>query len=353
MTTIVASKLTEFAVALLDAGGATDEEARRVGSSLVNANLCGYESHGVMRIPYYVQAVADGDVVSGADLTISVDSPTHIVANANWGFGQVQAGRLLKRLTEKAHDQAVAAGTLTHCGHIGRLGEYCEAAAAENLISIVMVNTHGGAIRVAPPGGTAPRLGTNPLAIGVPLADTPLILDCSTSVTAEGKVRVKRIAGEPCPPGWLLDNRGRPTTDPNTLYGDPPGTILPMGGTQTYRGFGLALMIEILAGALSGGVCAREPLYPRKGNCVFALLLDPARFGGTEAFSAEITRLAEFIRGCPRAEGVEQILLPGDPERFSYRDRSTHGVFLDGENWAHLVDLARRLSVPVPDGDAP
>jgi uncharacterized oxidoreductase len=290
-------------------------------------------------------------VVSGAELAISVNSPTHVVAHANWGFGQVQADQLLKTLLPKAHDQAVAVGTLTHCGHIGRLGEYCEAAAAENLVSMVMVNTHGGAIRVAPPGGTAPRLGTNPLAMGVPLGETPLILDFSTSVTAEGKVRVKRIAGEPCPEGWLLDNQGRPTTDPHALYDDPPGTILPMGGTQTYRGFGLSLMIEVLTGALSGGVCAQEPLYPRKGNCVFVLLLDPARFGGVEPFRQEVTRLVEFIRACPRAEGVEQILLPGDPERSTFQARSANGISLDDENWGQLVDLAHRLSVTVPGNE--
>jgi uncharacterized oxidoreductase len=345
-----ASELTDFAVALLRAGGATDEEAVRVGASLVNANLCGYDSHGVMRIPYYVQAVANGEVVPGAELTIAVESPTHVVANANWGFGQVQADRLLNKLSEKVRQQAVAVGTLSHCGHIGRLGEYCEEAAADNLISLLMVNTHGGAIRVAPPGGTAPRLGTNPMAIGVPNAEAPLVLDFSTSVTAEGKVRVKRIAGESCPPGWLLDNRGQPTTDPNTLYGDPPGTILPMGGTQTYRGFGLALMIEILTGALSGGVCAREPLFPRKGNCVFLLLLDPDRFSGSEAFTAEVTRLIEFLRSCPTADGVEQIMLPGDPERRVSHERSAQGIFLDRENWAQLVALAGEVSVPVPNG---
>ena len=348
MLTISAPQLEQFAVALLAAGGATQEEARRVGESLVNANLCGYESHGVMRIPYYVEAVATGEVVSGAEFAVTRESPTHMVVDGHWGFGQIQANRLLQRLVEKARHNAIGVGTMIHCGHIGRLGEYCEAAATEQMISMLMVNTHGATVRVAPPGGKSPRLGTNPLAIGAPDRDAPLILDFSTSATAEGKVRVKKIASEQCPQGWLLDSQGRPTTDPNALYTTPPGTILPMGGPQAYRGFGLGLMIEILTGALSGGLCAREKLSPTKGNCVFMLLLAPDHFGGAETFRAEVRQLVDFIRDCPRVDGVEQILLPGDPERWTFRERSAKGVRLDDENWRALVRLAERLGVTVP-----
>ncbi len=132
---------------------------------------------------------------------------------------------------------------------------------------MMMVNTHGHARRVAPPGGKSPRLGTNPLAIGAPAPGGPLILDFGTSATAEGKVRVKRIAGQLCPDGWLLDSEGQPTNDPNLLYGNPPGSIRPMGGDQAYKGFGLGLMVEIFAGALSGGVCIREVPINQIGNC--------------------------------------------------------------------------------------
>jgi uncharacterized oxidoreductase len=191
-------------------------------------------------------------------------------------------------------------------------------------------------------------LSTNPLAIGVPNGVEPLVLDFSTSATAEGKVRVKKIAGEKCPEGWLLDSSGRPTTDPNALYTSPPGSILPMGGAQAYKGFGLGLMIEILCGALSGGVCAREKTYPKKGNCVFALLLDPRRFGGAEHFRAEVTQLVDYIRGCPRVPGVDRIVLPGDPERWLSESRLADGIPLDTENWNALVKLAERLKVPTP-----
>lgn len=348
MRTIGVKELERFAIDLLAAGGATSQEADVVGRSLVAANLRGYESHGVMRLPFYIQALADGEVASQAPLTVMSESGTRLVADANWGFGQVQAGRMLDRLTEKARSEGLGVGTLIQSGHIGRLGEYCETAAERGLVSMLMVNSHGGAVRVAPPGGTAPRLSTNPLAIGVPHRDEPLVLDFSTSATAEGKVRVKKIAGETCPDGWLLDKDGKPTNDPNVLYQNPPGSILPMGGPQAYKGFGLGLMIEILTGALSGGVCAREKTYPKKGNCVFMMLLDPAGFGGAEHFQAEVEQLVDYIRGCPRIDGVDRILLPGDPERMTLARRATAGVSLDDENWAQLEKLATKLQVATP-----
>ena len=347
MPTVRPSQLQEFACQLLAAGGASAAEANIVARSLVEANLRGYDSHGVMRVPYYVQAIKDGEVVPGEELTVLDDGPSRVVADGNWGFGQVQAVRLLKLLAGKAHASGQAIGTMTHSGHIGRLGEYCELAAAEGLVSLLMVNSHGAAVRVAPPGGKAPRLSTNPLAIGVPFEGGPLVLDFSTSATAEGKVRVKKIAGQPCPEGWLIDCEGRPTTDPATLYGNPPGSILPMGGPQAYKGFGLGLMIEIFTGAISGGVCARPVPYAKKGNCVFAMLVDPARYGGADHFRGEVSQLVDYIKSCPRVDECDEILLPGDPERRLLAKRSTEGIPLDEENWNALVKLGEKLGVAV------
>ena len=348
MPTIAAVALTRFAESLLLAGGASGEESRVVSRSLVDANLKGYDSHGVMRLPYYVEAMKTGEAVTGAELEILDEGPSRVVADAHWGFGQVQAVRLLARLSAKAHETGQAIGTMTHCGHIGRLGEYCEMAAGSGLVSMLMVNSHGGAVRVAPPGGKAPRLSTNPLAIGVPHRREPLVLDFSTSATAEGKVRVKKIAGEKCPEGWLLDCDGKPTCDPATLYATPSGSILPMGGAQAYKGFGLGLMIEIFTGAISGGVCARPVPYPKKGNCVFMMLIDPARYGGREHFQNEVEQLVSYVKECPRIDGVSEILLPGDTERRLHERRLAEGIFLDQENWKALEKLALSLQVEVP-----
>jgi uncharacterized oxidoreductase len=348
MPAISPPTLEDFAYRLLQAGGLTTSEAQVVARSLVGANLRGYDSHGVMRIPYYVQSLVDGEMVSQAKLEIEQESASRVVANGNWGVGQVQAMALLERLASKMPTAGLAVGTMHQSGHIGRLGEYCEWAAERGWVSMFMVNSHGGVVRVAPPGGKAPRLSTNPLAMGVPNGEEPLVLDFSTSATAEGKVRVKKIAGQACPPGWLLDAEGQPTTDPNTLYGNPPGSILPMGGEQAYKGFGLGLMIEILTGALSGGVCARPVPYPKKGNCVFMLLLDPAAFGGRDHFAAEVHQLADYIRSCPTVPGVTSITLPGDPERKLLAQHRKQGISLEQENFQALVKLAEKLNVAVP-----
>lgn len=340
-------QLTEFAKQLLTQGGVGNDEAQLVAESLVDANLRGHDSHGVMRIPSYLDWLAKGDVVPGAPFTVLKQSPTSLVADGGWGFGQTQAKRLTERTIAKTRESGVCIGTLIRCGHIGRLGEYCEQAAAAGLVSMIMVNTHGHARRVAPPGGKAPRLGTNPLAFGVPADAGPLVLDFGTSATAEGKVRVKKIAGQLCPDGWLLDAEGRPTNDPNTLYGTPPGTILPMGGPQAYKGFGLALMVEIFAGALSGGVTIRERPINQNGNCVLMLLIEPQHFGGRDHFAAEVSQLCDFVRGCPRIEGVDEIQLPGDPERRLHAERA-RGIPLDEGNWSQLTALAERLGVATP-----
>jgi uncharacterized oxidoreductase len=345
MPTILAPQLESFATQLLLAAGAPEAEAERVAASLLDANLRGYESHGVMRLPYYIDMIANREVIPGVELTIIDQTASKVVADGNWGFGQVQAQRLTQLLIEKAQASGVAIGTMKQSSHVGRLGEYGEMCTAVGLVALLMVNTHGVARRVAPPGGKAPRLGTNPLAIAVPYRDEPLVLDFSTSATAEGKVRVKKIAGEACPEGWLLDCAGLPTCDANSLYGTPAGTILPMGGSQAYKGFGLALMIDIFAGALSGGRCAREtPLNPN-GNCLFMMVVDPEHFGGAHHFAEEVEQLAEFVRGCPRVADCPEILLPGDPERRTMARNSAEGITLDAENWGALVKLAERLGV--------
>jgi len=343
-----AETLTDFATALLQAGGLDPGEAGTIARSLVDANLTGYDSHGVMRIPQYLAQVEKGEIVPGAEFEVLSETPSLLAADGHWGFGRVQAGRLLERLMEKAAAGGVAVGTMRRSAHVGRLGEYCEIAADAGMISMLMVNNHGAIMRVSPPGGKAARLSTNPLAVGIPHADEPVVIDFCTCAVAEGKVRVKKFAGERVPDGWILDGHGRPSNDPNDLYGDPPGTIPPFGGPQAYKGFALGLMVEILSGALSGGVCAREVPINQIGNCVFMMVLAPGHFGGSDHFRGEVAGLLGFIRSCPTVEGVDRITLPGDPERESLAEKTARGIPLDEGNWRQLTELAERLGVEVP-----
>jgi len=351
MPTIHAAELTGFASDLLEAVGVGHDEAAVVAASLVGANLRGHDSHGVMRLPQYVGFIEQGQYRHGVGLKVEHETPAAIVCDGQWGLGQVQAHRLLDRAVPKAREMAVAVATARDCGHIGRLGEYAERAASLGLMLLATVNNGGAAQRVAPPGGLEPRLSTNPFCAGVPTTDpdAPIVVDFGTSVVAEGKVRDYYISKRPVPKNWLLDHWGQPTTDPSVLYQPPMGSILPLGGAQSYKGFGLGLILDLWAGGLSGGGCSQAAQQHVPGNNIFFLVLDPGRLGGTGLLISQAADLANWIRATPRAPGVDGILLPGDPERLTMGDRTARGIPLDDSHWTKLVDLARRLEVKIPE----
>ncbi len=348
MPTLPAATLQVFAEHLFQGAGVPAGEAARVAQSLIEANLCGHDSHGLLRIPQYLEAIGDGRLRPGAPFTVVKETAAVLVVDGGRGLGQVQAHRLLDRLVPRAQALGLAAGTLKHCGHIGRLGEFAEAAVAQGMAFIGTVNGHGFGRGVAPPGGIEARIGTNPLCLGAPTAGAPIILDIGTSVCAEGKVRVAYNKGQPVPKGWLLDAQGRPTTDPAVLYTEPRGSILPLGGPQAYKGFGIGLLLDMFAGGLSGAPCSRPDAPNLVHNAVLFILLDIDQFAGVTHFLGEVHDLVEAVRACPRAEGVSEILLPGDPER-KEAARRLSGIPLDDGTWGQLVEAANRLGVKVPE----
>ncbi|WZO96966.1 Ldh family oxidoreductase [Isosphaeraceae bacterium EP7] len=348
MPTIAAAELTEFAQSMFAAAGVPPGDARVVAEGLVGANLRGHDSHGVMRVPQYIEFLREGHYRLGVDLIVEHETAAAVTCDGQWGFGQVQAHRLLGKILPKAKALGIAAGTARNCGHIGRLGEYAERAAESGIALIATVNNNGSGQRVAPPGGLEGRLGTNPLCVGIPTEDGPVVLDFGTSVAAEGKVRVYAINEAQTPDGWLFDSDGKPTNDPNVLYRAPFGTLRPMGGDQAYKGFGLALVLDMLAGGLTGGRVAHEGAPPPRGNNVVFLALDPGLFAGRDALIEQATSLAHYVRGTPRAEGVEAILLPGDPERIVLERRLAEGIPIAPAHWARLAELALQLGVTPP-----
>ena len=349
MPTFAATALQPFIQRLFVAAGVPGDSAETVAHSLVDANLCGHDSHGVMRAPQYIGFLKDGKYHANPPLTVLHETPAVIAADGGWGLGQVQAYRLLDKLMAKAKLLGVAAGSIRNCGHIGRLGEYAEAAAAQNLAFFATVNSHGAGRRVVPPGGMEGRISTNPICMGVPTSGDPVVLDFGTSAVAEGKVRVHHQKQLPTPEGWLVDHAGLPTTDPGVLYADPRGSILPFGGPQAYKGFGLGLMLDLLAGGLSGGRCSNpgDPLAG-VGNAVVFVLFDPVTFGGIEHFLQQSDGLTGYVRGCPPAPGGPGIVLPGDPERICKAQRSANGLEIPDGTWELLVKTAQELGVALP-----
>lgn len=349
MPTFTADTLTKLTQSLFEAAGVPADDARVVATSLVDANLCGHDSHGVMRVPQYLDFIRKGTYKTGVPLTIISETPAVIAADANWGLGQPQAYRLLERLVPKAKALGVAAGTLRNCGHVGRLGEYAEFAARHKMALFASVNSHGSGRRVAPPGGTEGRIGTNPICLGAPTTTDPVVLDFGTSAAAEGKVRAQFQKKQPCPDGWLIDHEGKPCNDPGVLYAEPRGNLVPFGGTQAYKGFGLGLLLDLFCGGLSGGACS-NPAYPLagQGNAGVFVLLDPAKFGGTDHFLKETDGLTAYVRTCPTAAGAGPITLPGDPERNSKAKRATDGVPIPDGTWELIAKAAADLKVTLP-----
>jgi uncharacterized oxidoreductase len=349
MPTFSGSKLTSFAQSLFEAAGVPAADAAVVARSLVDGNLCGHDSHGVMRIPQYIDFLRKGTYKPGVPLTVLGESPAILAADANWGLGQVQAYRLLEKLLPKAKALGVGAGTLRNCGHVGRLGEYAEYVAKEKMALFAAVNSHGSGRRVAPPGGTEGRISTNPICMGAPTSGDPVVIDFGTSAAAEGKVRAQFQKKQPCPEGWLIDHTGAPCTDPGVLYAEPRGNLVPFGGTQAYKGFGLGLLLDLLCGGLSGGACSNPALpLPGVGNAAVFVLLNPAHFGGTDHFLRETDGLTAYVRSCPTVAGVSEITLPGDPERASKARRSVEGIPVPDGTWELIVKSASDLNVPLP-----
>ncbi|MBY0514249.1 MAG: Ldh family oxidoreductase [Gemmataceae bacterium] len=349
MPTFPAATLERLSAALFEAAGMPHADASVVARSLVDANLCGHDSHGVMRVPQYLGFIKTGVYRVGVPLQVVTETPAVVVADGGWGLGQVQAYRLLDKLVPKAKALGVAAGTLRNCGHVGRLGEYAERAAREKMAFLAVANSHGSGRRVAPPGGTEGRISTNPICLGAPTSADPVVLDFGTSAAAEGKVRVQMQKRQPAPDGWLIDAAGRPTTDPGVLYANPPGSLVPFGGAQMYKGFGLGLLIDLLSGGLSGGPCS-SPAHPipGQGNAGVFVVFNPAQFGGVEHFLRETDGLTEYVRSCPTAEGAPPITLPGDPERRSKQKRLADGIPIPDGTWELLVTAAAEWNVPFP-----
>ena len=314
---------------------------------LVRANLRGHDSHGVIRIPQYIASWRKGEANPTAEPQILQEGPATALVDGKLGFGQIVARRGMEVAMDKAATVGVSAVGVFNSNHIGRLADYTEMALARNMLAILTVNAGGAGQRMAPWGGRAPRLSTNPIAFACPAGSAPSIsFDIATTVAAEGKVRVKRNRKEQIPLGWVLDGEGRPTTDPNALYGNPPGSILPAGG---HKGYCLALMIEVLGGILARGGYSKEHPGPLR-NGVFVVVVDIARFVPAAEFRSEVDDLVRYLKTSPTVPGTDKILTPGEPEAMIEAERRRSGIFVEDQTWHQIQDIGRNLGVKIPTG---
>jgi len=348
---VAADTLERLVADTFAAAGCSRAEAERIGRYLVAANLAGHDSHGVVRVPRYIQMQRDGLFVADQKVDVLIDTPVLAVVDGRYGFGQTVAPQAVQIGIEKCQGMGLAAVALRNSGHIGRVGDWAEMAAAAGLISIHFVNATGSVI-VAPFGSVERRFSTAPYCVGVPVPGrSALVLDFATSVVAEGKVLVASQGGRSIPTDALIGPDGQTSDDPRLLYGDyaatgrrdvkkGPGALRAFGG---HKGSGLALMCEILGGALTGNGCTRPER--RIANGMFSVYVDPAQVDPQGLFPDEVLRYVSYVKEAKAAQAGRETLVPGEPEQQTRAQRLANGIPLAGETWASLVETARGVGV--------
>ena len=348
MPVLKSDVLREISFSIFARAGADDNGAQIVADHLVENNLMGHYSHGVIQISNYFKWIQEGFIIPKAKPKISHETASTAIVDGQWGIGQVVAQQAMEIAIGKAKRNSVAVVTTSRCNHIGRIGAYPQMAAAHQMIGIASVNNGGGAQAVAPYGGIARRITPNPISIALPrLGKEPIILDISTSVVAEGKVRVKAHRHENIPEGWIINSEGHPSTNPLDYYGPPEGSLLPFGGMVGYKGFGLGFVLDILSGALSGAGCSR-PGDHRPQNGVFFTVINIESFLPVNEFKDQVDGLVGYVKSSPPAPGFSDILVPGEAEFREKKKRSVNGIFVEDETWNQICKIAKELEIEVP-----
>lgn len=341
---VKSAQLKEAAVEILKGFQATDEEAELVAESLVRADMRGIDTHGVYFLTLLSRRVDAGMIQVPTRVTVLKDDGATALIDGGNGLGQVAAHRAMELSIQKARTFGIGAVLVRNTNHVGILAFYAMHAARQGLVGIAMSNA---APSMAPWGGTEPFFGTNPIAIAVPNGtEEPVVLDMASSVVARGKIRRAERMKEPIPLGWALDEKGAPTTDPAAAM---KGTLLPIGGP---KGYGLALMIDLISGLLSGshyGPQVRtfhQPLGPTGvGMCVIAV--DIARFMPLDQFQLLLRTHLRAIRESKKAPGTSRIYLPGEIEAEGEKQSAANGVEVSAATTSSLNQLLERVKSPL------
>jgi uncharacterized oxidoreductase len=348
MTVINYEALQTMVTQMFEKAGAPPEEAAMVAHHLVEANLMGHDSHGVIRTVGYVRGMQKGVRPASAHEIVK-ETPATAVINARGGLGIVAAQKAMDMAIEKARRCTFGAVGIHRCTHTGRIGAYPPRAAAQGMIGLALLN--GGARFTAPFGGTEGRLPPNPMAAAIPRKNAePIMLDMTTSVVAGGKIEVKRARGEALPEGWMIDREGNAVTDAHRPWGrsDDPAAVLPLGGFQFgHKGYGLGFIVDCLAGGLTWAGCSQEP--PTRGGSGFLVVaIKIEDFIALDEYTQEVERLVDFVKSSRTLPGVKEILVPGELEQRTMEQRKREGIFIEDETWNVMVETARELGVAIP-----
>jgi len=333
------------------AWGTPDDIAACVTNSLIESNLAGVDSHGVVRIGNYYNFVKPGWWLPAARPQLAREGPCTAIVDGNWGFGQPAMHMGLDTGIAKARVHGIAGVGVIRAGHIGRLGEFAEKATGAGMIAMLGTSNarHGG--HVVPYAGAERVFSTNPMAAGVPArAHAPFMMDFATTVVAAGKLELTSDPDAPIPEGWAVDREGNPAlTARQYLEG---GAMLPFAG---HKGYALMLLIELLAGALTGaGVTQRPEVVPTGtlgfgGNSTFLIVLNPAHFTDGEKFLDDVDSLLGRLDGVRPAPGFQKVIVPGEPEAEQRSVRSKEGIGVTAAIWEQIARVAKESAVSLAD----
>lgn len=339
MPTLTKDLLHEVAAAIFMATGAPDDLAAQVADVLVDNHLAGHDSHGILRIPEYVQNIRVGEIVPAARPQVLEESPTSALISGNWAFGQVTALFAADLAVEKVKRERVAVLSIVQAGHTGRLAAFTERAARQGVVMFMAIGTVNKPT-TAPYGGSAAVLGTNPVSFSVPNpSGFPITLDYATSAIAAGKIKLAKARCESLPPDAILDARGRPSTDPQAFF--EGGFLLPFGG---HKGYALAVIAELLSGPLAGAD-AYPGVTSRSGIFIFAV--DAAVFRPLADYEKALAETLRRIKAVPPRPGFAEVLLPGEPEARARAERERNGIPIPDDTWRAVCDVGAELGVNI------
>ncbi len=349
-------RLADFIAEIFRYTGCSDAEAGRIGRSLVGANLAGHDSHGVIRSALYVELLANGVQLADQEIKVLIDSGSLLLLDGQYGMGQTVGPAAVGLGIERCSELGTAVVGLRNAGHLGRIGEYAEMAAAGGLVSVHLVNVANSRL-VAPFGSKARRMGTNPCAYGAPVAGRrPVIHDFATSVVAEGKAMVALHGGPPVPANALVSADGEITGDPRVLYSfsegrrpnsmDGPGALRAMG---EHKGSGISVMCELLAGALTGTGTA-GPRRVRFANGMLSVYVDPAQIDAAvgetdDGYNGIAADYLDWFYEADAIDSSQPVKLPGDVEHERRQHRMANGITLPAETWESICGGARAAGV--------
>jgi hydroxycarboxylate dehydrogenase B len=330
--------------AVVAAAGSDAREARIVADNLVMANLTGHDSHGVGMIPRYIDSLLEGGLVVNQHPKVMFDGGAMLSLDGQQGYGQVIGLEAMDIGIARAKQHGMCVMGLGRAHHLCRIGQWAEQAVAAGFISLHFTNVISRSI-VAPFGGADARFGTNPMTVGIPIPDQPpFILDMATSAVAQGKIRVAHNKREKVSADWLIDDKGNPTPDPKY------GVVAPFGALRTFglhKGYGLAVVCELLGGALTGGGTWHSDDRSRKRvwNGMLTIIIDPKRLGTADAFAIETTEFLKSLRKSPVAPGFDKVRIAGEPERETRAKRERDGIPVDENTWEEIISAGAKLKV--------